>query len=291
MSSLTQKLVEYGFESRESYDYAIHCLLENPVDGIRCLNVDGDPGRRKTAFAHALAQALGYEHVLYYEFGVEKPVPQVIHVREGEELPEEPPTQPFDRIMTEACALSEAEKTILILDQMHKAEFQQHIRLYEFTRKKIWSYSDVQFHANDSNLMIFLISSENLYHSLQQNSFRVWISAESSGAGVIQPQDLGLDESCQEWLKPLNVLLKELGLSPSISEYKKLAYDIDSHVRSEEELKISIFGWLENVDRARLYSRSIEPYITNLMRAIEAGLGIQEEIELSTDNSSNGVCD
>ncbi|MDH5766581.1 MAG: hypothetical protein OEZ38_11250 [Gammaproteobacteria bacterium] len=284
MISLKQKLAEYGFESRESYDYAVHCLLENPVETVRCLNVDGDPGRRKTAFAHALAQALGYEQVLYFEFGVEKPVPQVIRVHEGEELPDEPPTLPFDRIMTEACALSEAEKTILILDQLHKAEFQQHIRLYEFTRKKVWAYSDVKFHANSNNLMLFLVSNEVLYHSLQQNSFRVWISAEGPEAMVIQPQDLDLDESSREWLEPLNKLLIELGLSPAISEYKKLAYDIESHVRTEEQLRVSIFGWLENVDRSRLYSRSMQPHVDRVMGAIESGMGIQEEIELSSGN-------
>ncbi|MCW8855680.1 MAG: hypothetical protein OQK76_06005 [Gammaproteobacteria bacterium] len=284
MVSLKQQLAEYGFESRESYDYAINCLLTSPSENIRCLNVDGDPGRRKTAFAHALAQALGHEHVLYYEFGIEKPVPQVIHLKDGEEIPEEPPTQPFDRIMTEACALSEAETTILILDQLDKADFQQHIRLFEFTKSKIWSYSDVAFHANANNLMIFFISNEDLYHSLQQSSFRVWISAQAASTGKIQPQDLDLDESSREWLDSLSELMIELGISPSISEYKRLAYDIESHVRTEEQLRTSIFGWIENVDRKRLYSKSIQPFVSRLMKIIESGFGIQEEIELSSEN-------
>lgn len=285
MPSLKQQLAEYGFESRESYDYAVSCLLNQPVENIRCLNVDGDPGRRKTAFAHALAQALGHDHVLYFEFGVDKPVPQVIRLNEGEDVPEEPPTQPFDRIMTEACALSEAETTVLILDQLHMAEFQQHIRLFEFTKSKVWSYSDVKFHANASNLMVFLISNEPLYHSLQQNSFRVWVSAEDQNTAQIQPQDLGLDEENREWLEPLNELMLELGLSPSISEYRKLAYDIELHVRTAEQLRVSIFGWIENVDRKRLFSKSIQPYIARVMEAIEKGFGIQEEIELSSAQS------
>ncbi|MDH5471891.1 MAG: hypothetical protein OEY87_08465 [Gammaproteobacteria bacterium] len=284
MTSLKQQLAEYGFESRESYDYAVDCLLNSPGNTIRCLNVDGDPGRRKTAFAHALGQALGHEHVLYFEFGIEKPVPQIIHLRDGEEMPEEPPTQPFDRVMTEACALSEAEKTIVILDQLHKAEFQQHIRLFEFTKSKIWSYGDVKFHANANNMMIFLISNEVLYHSLQQNSFRIWISAQALSAGKVQPQDLDLDETSREWLDPLNDLMIELGLSPSLAEYKKLAYDIETHVRTEEQLKTSIFGWIENVDRTRLNSKSIQPFVTRLMKVIESGFGIQEEIELSSSN-------
>lgn len=282
MSLLKQKLAEYGFESRESYDYAVNCLLTSPGENIRCLNVDGDPGRRKTAFAHALAQALDYEHVLYYEFGIEKPVPQIIHLNEGEEIPEEPPTQPFDRVMTEACALSEAEKTILILDQLDKADFQQHIRLFEFCKSKIWSYSDVTFYANANNLMIFFISNEALYHSLQQNSFRVWISAQAGNTDKIQPQDLDLDEGCRQWLDPLYDLMIELGVSPSLSEYKKLAYDIESNVRTDEQLRTSIFGWIENVDLTRLHSKSIQPFVSRLMTAIEAGFGIHEEIEISS---------
>ncbi|MFW2373274.1 MAG: hypothetical protein ACN4GM_09140, partial [Gammaproteobacteria bacterium] len=78
MQLLKQRLAEYGFESRDNYDYEVQCLLDTPNDSIRCLNVDGDPGRRKTAFAHALGQALEYEHLLYYEFGCDSPQPEVI---------------------------------------------------------------------------------------------------------------------------------------------------------------------------------------------------------------------
>ena len=283
---LKDQLTEYGFESRENYDYEIQCLLNNPTEHIRCLNVDGDPGRRKTAFAHALAQALGHQHVLYYEFGAEKPQPQVVRVHEGEALPEEPPTQPFDRAMTEACALSEAEKTILILDQLHKAEFQQHLRLYEFTKSRVWSYSDVQFYANQANLMIFLVSAEPLYHSLQQISFRVWVNALSESTERLQPDDLGLDESSRQWLEPMNELMVELGLAPTISEYRKLAYDVEQGVRTEQQLKASIFGWIEGVDRSRLCSRSVYPYLEKVMQAIESGLGIREEIELSSSDDN-----
>lgn len=283
MFPLNKKLAEYGFESRESYDYAIQRFLQNPTDNIRCLNIDGDPGRRKTAFAHALAQAMAFDHVLYFEFGMDKPVPQVVRVRDGEEVAEEPPTSPFDRIMTEACALSEAEKTVLILDQMHLAEFRQHIRLYEFTKSKTWAYSDVKFYANAANLQVFLISSEPVYHSLQQASFRIWISALGGDPEVVRPEDLGLDEASREWLEPLNELFNQLGVSPSLSEYKKLAHDIEQSVRTIDELKTSIFGWIENIDRQRFASHSIELPLLRVMDAIEASLGIQEEIELSSN--------
>lgn len=285
MFPLKQQLAEYGFESRDDYDYAIQSFLNNPTENIRCLHVDGDPGRRKTAFAHALGQALNYPNVLYFEFGVERPEPRVVRLQDGEELPEEPPTQPFDRVMTEACALSEGEKTVLILDQLHKAEFQQHIRLYEFTRSKVWTYSDARFYANPQNLLIFIISAEALYHSLQQNSFRIWVKALAEEADSVQPEELGLDESSREWLEPLNALLAEVGLSPTLTEYRKLAYDVQTRVRTEDQLKTSIFGWLENVDWIRLNSRAVQPSVTQVMRAIENGLSIQEEIELSSGES------
>lgn len=284
MFPLKQQLAEYGFEARENYDYAVQCFLNNSNQYIPCLNVDGDPGRRKTAFAHALAQVMDANHLLYFEFGVEKPKAQVVRVVEGEEVIEEPPTSPFDRIMTEACSLSEAESTILVLDHLHLAEFKQHLRLYEFIKSSDWAYSDVSFHANYKNLRIFLISSEPLYHSLQQVSFRIWISAEQGESAGIRPIDLELDESCREWLDPLNDLLTELGLSPVISEYKKLVHDIEHHVRTPDQLRTSIFGWVEGVDRKRLFSQSIEPYILSVIKVIEANLSIQEEIELSSDN-------
>ncbi|MDH5483727.1 MAG: hypothetical protein OEY43_00700 [Gammaproteobacteria bacterium] len=284
MYLLKHKLSEYGFESRENYDYAIQCFMEQPTDNIRYLNVDGDPGRRKSAFANALGQALEYEHLLYFEFGVEKPAPQVIRLNQGEELPEEPPTLPFDRIMTEACALSEAEKTILILDQLHLAEFRQHIRLYEFAKSKSWSYSDVSFFANAQNLLIFIISGEPLYHSLQQASFRIWISALPDGAAEMpHHSELGLDDSCQKWCECLNELLTELALAPSLTELKQLAYDVDQHVRTEEQLKISLFGWIEHVDRHRLNSQAIRPYLARVVQAVAENLGVHEEIEISTD--------
>jgi hypothetical protein len=285
MYPLKQQLAEYGFESREDYDYAVQCLLNSHTENIRCLNVDGDPGRRKTAFAHALAQVMDVGHVLYYEFGTEKTLSQIVRVVDGEDVSEEPPTQPFDRVMTEASTLSEAEKTILILDQLQLAPFQQHIRLYEFIKSKQWSYSDVSFYANSANLLIFIISSEPLYHSLQQISFRIWVGAQAESMDKLQPDELGLDEGCREWLEALSALLFELGCTPSISECQKLTYDIERYVRTEEQLRISIFGWIENIDRKRLNSRPVAVYVRKVMTAVEDNLSIQEEIELSSEES------
>lgn len=280
MSALKDKLAEYGFDSPENHDYAVQRFLTNPTHYVRCLNIEGDAGRRRTAFAHALAQVLDTNHVLYFEFGAEPPKPQLVRVHEGEDLPSEPPTSAFDRVMTEACALSEAEKTVLIIDQMHKAPFREHIRLYEFIKSNVWAYSDVRFYANVTNLQIYMISAESIYHSLQQHSFRIWVGAQSHEGGFPSLMEAGLDEGCAIWLEPLNKLLEQLGVSPSLQQYRRLVFDVANCVRSREQLRVSIFGWIENIDYNRLAARTMVPYLDAVLAALVASMGVHEEIEL-----------
>ena len=280
MPVLREKLAEYGFDSPENHDYAVQCFLGNPSQTVRCLNIEGDAGRLRTAFAHALAQVLESRHVLYFEFGAELRQPQVIRVAEGVELPPEPPTSAFDRVMTEACALSEAETTVLILDQMHKAVFREQIRLFEFIKTNIWAYSDVRFYANVSNLQIYFISSEPMYHSLQQHSFKIWISAQSQAGHFPAATDVGLDVGSALWLDALNKLLEQLGVTPSLQQYRRLLFDVANNVRNREQLRVSIYGWIENVDFHRLYTAALQPYQDAVLDALLASLGVAEEIEL-----------
>lgn len=281
MYPLKISLSEHGFTSTESYDHAVRCFLANPTEGLRCLNVDGDSGRRRTAFAHALANVLQAEHVLYYEFGKDKPVPQIIRIQEGEEVVEEPPVEALDRVLTEACAQSEADETILILDQLHKTQFLNHIRLFEFINTGLWRYSDVQFQANRQNLKLFLISDESLYHSLQAQSFRIWISEFSDPARQVSAMDLGIVQENSPWFGPLQVLLKELKLSPTVDEYKRLVFDIEEQVRTEHQLKVSLFGWLEQIDREKLDDKAMKPYLDEVLQSIQESLLVHEEIEIS----------
>lgn len=281
MYPLKTSLSAHGFTATESYDHAIRCFLEHPIEGIRCLNVEGDSGRRRTAFAHALANVLGARHVLYYEFGKDKPVPQIIRIQEGEEIIEEPPVEALDRVLTEACAQSEAESTILILDQLHKTQFLNHIRLFEFLNSGSWRYSDVQFQANLQNLKVFLISDEELYHSLQGCSFRIWVGNSIRETTQILATDLGLDEENSLWLGPLQALFRQLQFSPTIEEYRHLAYDIEHYVRTEPQLKVSLYGWIEKVDRHQLEEETLKPYLSEVLEAIQQSLDIQEEIEIS----------
>ncbi|HED33926.1 MAG TPA: hypothetical protein ENJ08_06870 [Gammaproteobacteria bacterium] len=279
--SLKNHLSQNGFTSGESYDHAVQCFLSNPAEHIRCLHIDGDCGRRRTAFAHALANALQISQIMYYEFGKDKPVPQIIRIQEGEEIIEEPPVDALDRILTEACAQSEAEQTVLILDQLHKTQFLNHMRLYEFLQTGLWRYSDVQFQANLSNLSVYLISDEPLYHSLTSCSFRLWINEANRSVVKVSASDLGLDEQNCLWLPVIQVLLDKLNVSPTLQEYQRLAYDIEQHVHNKQQLKVSLFGWLENIDRRELENEEHQSCMNQVLEAILQGKGISEEIEIS----------
>ena len=282
MFPLKPHLSQHGFTSGESYDHAVRCFLTNPTEHIRCLNVDGGCGRRRTAFANALAYALEATQVLYYEFGKDKPVPQIIRIQEGEEIIEEPAVDAFDRVLTEACAQSEAEQTVLVLDQLHKTQFLNHLRLHEFIQTGIWRYSNVQFQANLRNLKVFLISDEPLYHSLQGSSFRIWVSDTNAAKLSVSATDIGMDEQHCGWLAPLQKLFQFLGISPTIEEYRRLAFDIDQQVRNQHQLKVSLFGWLESIQQEQLQGDDVQPYLDDILLAIQQGLDVQEEIEISS---------
>ncbi len=246
------------------------------------MHVDGDSGRRRSAFAHALANVLQAAQILYYEFGRDKARPHVIRLQEGEEIPEEPPLEEFDRVLTEACAQSEAESTVLILDQLHKTRFINHIRLFEFLQTGIWRYSDVQYQANVLNLKVFLISDEPLYHSLQCQSFRLWVSDVAEASINISAADLGLSEKNSGWLTAMQSLFSQMHISPTLEEYRHLSADVNRYVYDVEQLKVSLYGWVESVDRAQLDSDEIQAFLSDVLVAILQGQDVQEEIEISS---------
>lgn len=133
MARLRDAMALHGFESNQDYDYPIRCFLNSGVRTLRCLNIEGDSNRRKTAFAMALAAALDYPRVLYHDFTQQHPPqPEVILPPSQDELGRsEAPIEPLDQVLSEACAFSEAEDSILILDQLQDADFREHIRLYQ----------------------------------------------------------------------------------------------------------------------------------------------------------------
>ncbi|EDY86887.1 hypothetical protein GP5015_115 [gamma proteobacterium HTCC5015] len=288
MSTLKQRMAENGFESNESYDFVLKALRHPHERVIPCLNVEGDGGRRKTAFANALAHAIDdIEHHFYHDFSQPEPTPAPVYVKldDEDEGKEEPPVPALDRALCDACAYSEGEPTILILDQLHEADFKDQIRLYQFLSSHEWPFRDTFFSANYKNLMVFIVSEEPVYHSLQKQSFRVWVDAVSDRAMEWTAEDFGLDEDIQPVMDALAPLFEKLEVTPTYSEYQKILRDIPRVVHTAEDLANTVFGWTEGVSRPRLRAPDIQYVVQEeVMPAIEQYIGVEDigEIPLPT---------
>lgn len=270
-------MAEYGFESNDNYEYHVRCLLNYPTKGLRCLNIEGQSKRRKTAFANALALALDYPHVIYYDFTQQYDADAKTELPNlpDEEGPPQNPVSAFDRAVSEACAYSEAEQTILIIDQLQVADFKDHIRLYRFVETNEWEYSLATLRANPRRFLLFLISEEPLYHSLQKASFRVWTDPGNTHLAY-GPEEFGLDADAAPMMDVLTALFSGLGVTPTKSEYERILHDIVRHVRTDDFLRHSIYGWTEGVDHDALYSAELDPQIRQAMTVIEQYLGFDE---------------
>ncbi len=280
--SLRKKLAEFGFESNDDYDYPLRCLFEAEQAHLRCLNIVGNSGRRKTALANALGHALDYPHLLYHDFSGTEPAPTAIVLAEDGVNADalEAPLSAFERSMSEACAYSEGARTLLILDQLQAADFHDHIRLYHFAQTREWVSAQGTAVANPQHLLLVLISEEPLYHSLAKVSFRVY--ADASRAYLeYRPEDFGLDSSATEFMTALGTLFNAVGSSPTSSEYRHILADIHQRVRTDEQLRQSLFGWMENLDRAALNAAPLQPLVAAASQAINRYLGI-EEIEIGS---------
>ncbi|MEX1080886.1 MAG: hypothetical protein WEC99_02605 [Halofilum sp. (in: g-proteobacteria)] len=282
MSSLRERMTEHGFESNIDYGYHLRCLLSQAAEQIPALNVEGDSGRRRTAFANALAAALEYPRVVYHDFtqGHDPATALAPVPAPDEEGRQEPPIPAFERAMSDACAYSEGEKTVLILDQLQAADFREHLRLYRFLIERRWQFRDATFAANPNNLIVLLISEESLYHSLQKASFSVWVPRASVGESDYRAEDFGLGPEANEMLAALGELFRELGVQPTPSEFRRLLHDIHNNVRTADELLTSIYGWTEGINRTLLVSEQIQRRADELMPLIEEYVGV-EHVELS----------
>ncbi|MFP4683764.1 MAG: hypothetical protein ACLFMW_08920 [Ectothiorhodospira sp.] len=274
MKSLRQRLAEHGFVANEEYDHPVRCLLGARHDHLRCLNIEGTQAGRRTAFAHALGHALGHAHVLYHEF---TPPPPREPVRlppalDTDEAPGEPPVEPLDRVMGEACALSEGDATVLILDALHRAPFSEHLRLAAFLGDGLWRYGAITLKAHRRNLMVFLLSDDPLYHTLRRRCFRVWVDPDPARATRPTPADLDLPDSAAPLLEALAAVFAELEVSPTLEEYHHLIHDLQVNVDSLEDLRLSIYGWVEGVDREHLMSARMR----RILEQHRSALGLDE---------------
>jgi hypothetical protein len=282
MSSLKQRLAEHGFVSDEDFGYPLQCLLSAPVEHLRCLNLEGDSGaRRRTAFAYALGHALGHEHVLYHEF-TDPPPPPPVRIEPAEETdkpPGEPPADALDRIMAEACALSEGEPTFLILDQLHQARFQIHIRLAEFIRDGIWRYGELALKGHRRNLLVVLISDDPLYHTLKLMAFSLWLGRNEPSDQAVTPGMLGLADNARPMLDALKAVFDTLDVHPTLEEYRRVVHDLHVNVNTAAELRQSIYGWVEGVERTHLMSAYLDQVMGSQWPAFRAYLGLSPEPE------------
>lgn len=281
MVSLRENMARHGFESNDDYDFQVRCLLHGPADGIRTLSIEGDGERRKTAFATALAHALERPHVLYHDFADRsRALPDVILPdAEDEYGRKEPPIEPLDDIVSHACALSEAEGVVLILDQLQVADFREHIRIHRLIRDRRWLVRDASYDANPKHLLLFLISEEPLYHALQRASFRVWVSRVSERRVRFRPTDFGMGADALPLFGALTDLFQALDAAPTRGELDRLLDDLTRHVQTESDLRHALFGRCEGMDQQRLHRPDVAPALTRVIDALRAYIGT-EQIEI-----------
>jgi hypothetical protein len=275
--TLRRKLAEFGFESNDDYDHALRCLFGQNEPNLRVLHVDGTAGRRKTAFAQALGRALDYPHTIYHDFSAgELESPPIPVVMEDGTIgaPEAAPSA-FERAMSEACAYSEGSPTLLILDQLQHAHFAEQARLYHFVMTREWTGPQGSAIAHPKNLVLALISEQPLYHSLAKCSYRVWTDAQSAFLDY-RPSEYGLGPEAQGLFAALAAVCGPLGASPTPSEFQHLLTDLLQYARSEEQIRQSLFGRVESVDRGRLYAPELVAPLRALLVEIERLLGADE---------------
>ena len=277
-------MADYGFESNDDYEYHLRCLENNTFKGIKTINVEGHKGRRKTAFASALARALEYPNLLYYDFTQKNALEgkAIIPPSEDEHGIKELPVSDFDHIMSEGCAFSEGEKTVLILDQLQFADFKDHIRIYHFIKSCEWTYGDNTLRASNKKLLVLLISEEPLYHSLQKCSFRIWINNISSAQKNYSPADFDLYDDVLPIMTALAEVFNKLELAPTHSEYKNILQDIHYTIHTEQQLIHSLYGWMEGINRELIYSKEILPLLSQVIDKVQAYHGMDEVIIEST---------
>jgi hypothetical protein len=279
--NLRRRMAEFGFESNEDYEFQVRALFAARIDHLRCLAVCGESGRRKTAFANALAQALVYPHVVYHDFGQPGPLaPQVVVVSADEQdhpQPAEAPLTRFERAVVEACAFSEAARTVLVLDQLQAADFRDQMRLNGFVRTGEWALSTAAVRANPRHLLLVLVSEQALYHSLARVSYRVWTDARGSPF-TLRPRDVGLGTDASALFDAMADLFGALGGAPTPSEFARILDDLLHQVRTEDHLRHSLFGWTEHVDRAALASPAVAPLLRKVIDALSQWLGAEEVV-------------
>lgn len=284
LTNLKKKLAEHGFESNEDYEFALRCVLDSANAGVRCVHVAGGLGRRKTAFAQALAAALGYQRALYHDCAqpaaepIQITIPLGAHDEEPDlsQLRAAKPLSAFERVLTEACAFSEAERTVLVLDQLQCTAFAEQIALGRFLQTREWTSGEHgAVSAHPRNLLLILISEAPLYHSLQKASFRVLTDPDPKSF-EFRPSDFNLAPSAGKLFDALAELFKTLEMGPTQTELQRLFLDLEQRVRTIKQLKIALLGRLEFADASKLDAAASTPLLQSVLDALTTLLGVDE---------------
>jgi hypothetical protein len=196
-----------------------------------------------------------------------------------------PAIEPLDQVVSEASAVSEGARTILVLDQLQAADFRDHLRKNRLIRDCRWTFRDACYYANPKNLLLFLISEEALYHGLQKVSFRVWVNRVSEHQIEWDPADFGLGSDAEPLFRALAQLFRELGAAPTRSEMEKILQDAHQRIRNVEHLRHSLYGWSEDMDRDRLFAPAMERALERVVDQVIAFLAT-ETIELTGDSAA-----
>lgn len=278
--SLRSDLARYGFESNADYSFALQCVLDAEARHVRCLHVDGSAGRRKTAFANALGLALAYPRVCYHDFTLPEPPRIAVEVSADEVAGSVPELQlsTFERVITEACAYSEADRCLLILDQLQAAGFADQMRLTGFLRAAEWHSQAGTVIAHRGNLLVVLICEGVLYHSLARLCFRVWTDADTALPDY-RPEDYGWPLDSQPIFVALAGLFAALPFSPTPSEFAAVLDDLAHRVHGEEQLRQSLFGRCEGLARTALLAEPVHPLLAEVLDQLQVWRGV-DHIEL-----------
>ncbi|MCG6117293.1 MAG: hypothetical protein MEQ07_03740 [Aquimonas sp.] len=278
--NLRRELARHGFESNTDYGFALDCLFAAQIEHVRCLHVDGSAGRRKTAFAKALGAALGYPHLLYHDFSQPEPPALQLPVAldDGTTGLPEAPMPAFERCITEACAFSESEPTLLIFDQLQAAAFADQLELTDFLRSGEWTSAAGSVVAHPGRLLVALIGDGPLYHSLARLSYRIWTDAERAHLDY-RPEDHGLGADAQALFQSLSAAFDALGASPTPGEFERLLADLLQRVHGMEALRQALFGHVEGLQRERLLADATQPALVTALEALHHYRGV-DHIEL-----------
>jgi hypothetical protein len=91
-----------------------------------------------------------------------------------------------------------------------------------------------------------------------------------------RPADFGLGPEAQGFFSSLAGLCIALDAAPTPSEFANVVSDLVHRARSEEQIRQSLFGRIENLERARLYAPELVAPLRGVLGELERLLGADE---------------